>query len=205
MNRLHIRTFIIFLFLTASTKLVTAQQPDSAVAVKKAQKWVKGRAWAPNLNIRADKSVNCVEFKRQYESNSAMWDKVFAFLGDSKLSTLAPGKYPVDGDKAYATITLGTPKNLEDVKWESHRKYIDLQYVIAGKVKLGVCPLSAAQVTEAYNEKTDAAHYTADGKYHVAAPGTFFLFFPGDVHRPDIKVKGYDTLKKMVIKIHYQQ
>jgi YhcH/YjgK/YiaL family protein len=194
---------LFILILTGS--LLFAQQANEAAAIKKAGKWVKSRVWAPNLKIKLDKSVNSVDFEKQYERNKAMWDKVFIFLGDDKLSSLAPGRYPVDGNNAYATITLGPPKNLEDAKWESHRKYIDLQYVIMGKVQLGVCPLPSAQVTEPYNEKKDAAHYNAEGKYYTATPKNFFLFFPEDVHRPDIKVKGFDTLKKLVIKIRYQQ
>ena len=55
------------------------------------------------------------------------------------------------------------------------------------------------------NEAKDAANYTAKGKYYAATPQNFFLFFPDDVHRPDIRVKGYDTLKKLVIKIRHKQ
>jgi len=198
------RLSIIFIFIL-SANFAFAQHPDSTNTVKKARKWVKSGVWAPDLKIEPDKSVNSAEFKRQYEGNKAMWDKVFSFLNDSKLSTLAAGRYPIDGENAYATIAIGAPKNLEDVKWESHRKYIDLHYVILGKVQLGVCPLPLAQVTEPYDEKKDAAHYNANGKYYVATPQKFFLFFPYDVHRPDIKVKGFDTLKKLVIKIRYHQ
>ncbi|WP_295674853.1 YhcH/YjgK/YiaL family protein [uncultured Mucilaginibacter sp.] len=196
-------SLLFILMITGS--LLFAQQPDAATAVKKASKWVKSRVWAPELKIKPDKSVNSIEFKKQYESNKPLWDKVFSFLSDSKLSTLAPGRYPVDGDNAYATISAGPPKNIDDVKWEAHQKYIDLHYVINGKVKLGVCPLSLAQLTEPYDDKKDAAHYNAEGKYYTATPQNFFLFFPTDVHRPDIKVKGFDTLKKLVIKIRYQQ
>src|SRR5665213_2909046 len=184
---MNIKKLIFLSILIVSGNLVIAQQSDSTALVKKANKWFKSRVWAPDLKIKLDKSVNRVDFERQYESNKEMWDKVFRFLGDSQLSNLAPGRYPVDGDNAYATITLGAPKNLEDAKWESHRKYIDLQYVIMGKVKLGVCPLPLAKVTEPYNEKKDAAHYDAGGKYYTATPQNFFLFFPEDVHRPDIK------------------
>lgn len=205
MNISNSKKLSITFILMIAVSLLFARQPDSAATIKKAKKWVKSRVWAPDLKIKLDKSVNAVDFKRQYESNKEMWDKVFRFLGDGKLSTLAPGRYPVDGDNAYATITLGAPKNLDDSKWESHRKYIDLQYVIMGKVKLGVCPLPLAQVTEPYNEKKDAAHYNADGKYYTATPKNFFLFFPENVHRPDIKLKGFDTLKKLVIKIRYHQ
>ena len=192
----------LFLLFTIS---VAQAQTDSAATVKKAGKWVKSRIWANRLQIKADPSINNIEFMRQYQGNKELWDKAFTFLGDPKLLTLAPGKYPIDGDNAYATITLGAPKNIEDVKWESHRKYIDLQYVIKGKIKIGKAPAATAKVTEPYTEARDAANYTTDGRYLIATPKEFFLFFPQDAHRPDIKVDGYDTLKKLVIKIRYKE
>lgn len=199
-----IKKLSLLLILIVAGEVAFGQNADSAAAVKKADKWVKSHVWAKNLKLKLFNDVNSVEFKRQYEANKPMWNKVFKFLGDSKLPSLAAGKYPIDSN-AYATITDGAPKNIENVKWESHRKYIDLQYVIAGKVKIGVSPVTSATVTEPYNESKDAAHYTAEGKYYVAQPGEFFLFFPQDAHRPDIKIDGYDTLKKLVIKIRYTE
>ncbi|HEY9003740.1 MAG TPA: YhcH/YjgK/YiaL family protein [Mucilaginibacter sp.] len=173
---------------------------------KNANKWVKSKTWADGLKINIYPEVDAVEFKKQYETNKATWDKVFKFLGDSsKLATLAPGKYPIDGKNAYASITYAPSKTFEASKWESHRKYIDLQYVINGEEKIGVVPLSKATVTEPYNEAKDVAHYSSDGTYYIATPKEFFLFFPADVHRPNIKVDGYDQVKKLVIKIAYTQ
>jgi YhcH/YjgK/YiaL family protein len=192
----------LLIILIITGKIAGAQTPDS---IKVADKWVKSKVWAKDLKIKADPSINSVEFKKQYEGNKELWDKVFKFLGDPKLATLAPGKYIIDGDNAYATIAEGAPKNMDDVKWESHRKYIDLQYVIAGKVKIGVSPVSAATVTVPYDETKDVANYTAEGKFYIATPEIFFLFFPQNAHRPDIKVDGYDTMKKLVIKIKYKQ
>jgi YhcH/YjgK/YiaL family protein len=193
---------LLFLFSVAIT---ANAQTDSVAKVKAAHKWVKRREWAKDLKIKPDPSINSVEFMRQYEGNKALWDKVFVFLGDSKLATMAPGKYPIDGDNAYAMISNSPPKKLENVKWESHRKYIDLQYVISGKVKLGKAPVSKATVTEPYSESREAANYTVEGKYLTATPKEFFLFFPQDAHRPDIKIDGADSLKKLVIKIRYKE
>ena len=52
------------------------------------------------------------------------------------------------------------------------------------------------------NAAKDVANYSATGTVHTAEPGTFFLFFPNDVHKPNMKVDGYDVVKKLVIKIH---
>lgn len=195
-------TALLFLLSAAIT---ANAQTDSAAKAKAANKWIKSHQWAKNLKIKPDASINSVEFMKQYESDKALWDKAFAFLGDRNLSTMAPGKYPIDGDNAYAIISAGPPKKLEDVKWESHRKYIDLQYVISGKVKIGVAAVAKATVTEPYSESRDAANYNVDGKYLTATPKEFFLFFPQDAHRPDIKVDGADSLKKLVIKIRYKE
>jgi YhcH/YjgK/YiaL family protein len=193
---------LLFLFFAVIT---VHAQTDSAAKVKAANKWVKSREWAKSLKIKPDPSINRVEFMRQYESNKELWDKAFAFLSDSKLATMAPGKYPIDGDNAYAMISISPPKKLEDVKWESHKKYIDLHYVVAGKVKLGMASIATAKVTEPYSEARDAANYAVDGKYLTATPKEFFLFFPQDAHRPDIKIDGADSLKKLVIKIRYKE
>ena len=196
---------IITLLLLYSTAITVHAQTDSASQSKAANKWVKNREWAKDLKIKPDPAINSGEFRKQYESDKALWDKAFAFLGNSKLSTMAPGKYPIDGDNAFAIISTGPPKKLEDVKWESHRKYIDLQYVIAGKIKIGMAPVAKATITEPYSDSRDAANYNVDGRYLIATPKEFFLFFPQDAHRTDIKVEGSDSLKKLVIKIRYKE
>ncbi|MBS1524262.1 MAG: YhcH/YjgK/YiaL family protein [Bacteroidetes bacterium] len=171
-----------------------------------AAQWVKSNVWANGLKIRIYPEVNAMEFKKQYEANKTVWQKALKFLADSaKLATLAPGQYPIDGKNAYATITYAPSKTFEASKWESHQKYIDLQYVITGEEKIGVTPVSGATVTEPYNEKKDVAHYSTEGTYYLATPKEFFLFFPADAHRPNIKVDGYDDVKKLVIKIRYVQ
>jgi biofilm protein TabA len=77
--------------------------------------------------------------------------------------------------------------------------------VIKGEEKIGVAPIGSATVIKPYDAAKDIANYTVEGKYYTASPDEFFLFFPGDAHRPNIKVTGYDTvkIKKLVIKIRY--
>lgn len=194
----------VFQLLLAAISLITMENTVSAQQkneVITAQKWLKSKEWNSQIKLDVHSSVNPVEFYKQYHANPALWDKVFQFLKNQNLDTLAAGKYPIDGDNAYASITEAPSKELDKAGWESHRKYIDLQYVIKGKEQIGVVPLSKATVTKPYDETKDGANYTAEGTYYTAQPGTFFLFFPEDVHRPNIKVAGYDTVKKLVIKV----
>ena len=143
------------------------------------------------------------EFARQYHSNKAYWDKAFAYLKNTDLNKIAKGKYPIDRENVFASVTADSSKDFDKTNWESHRKYIDIQYVINGKEIIGLYPVSKATVTREYDEKRDAANYSAGGKLYPAKPGTFFIFFPSDAHRPNITPGGNKVVKKIVIKVKY--
>jgi len=202
MNRYLQGNVIVAIFLLLINSSVARSQNHSEQwTPKTAKKWVKSKEWSNGLNLKVNSSVDEVEFAKQYHANKAYWDKAFIFMRDGKLDSIAPGKYAIDGDNVYAIITNGPEKDFDKSAWESHRRYIDLHYVIKGKEKMGVWPIAESTVTNPYDETKDAANYTAKGKFYVGTPSEFFLFFPSDVHRPNIKVPGYDTVKKLVIKI----
>ncbi len=190
-----------FLLLFAFSGVAISSLAQDSWTKTTAADWVNKGEWKNGLKLTLDTSANKKVFAEQYHRNRAAWDKAFAFLRDSDLTNLKPGKYVIDGTNVYATITEAPSKEFEASAWESHRKYIDLQYVIKGQETIGVAPVSKATITKPYNETGDSANYNVQGQYYVAMPGTFFLFFPSDVHRPNIKVAGYDVVKKIVIKI----
>lgn len=169
--------------------------------VQTAKKWFQQGEWQKGLAIKADPSIDKVAFATQYHKNKKAWDEAFDFLRSHNLDTMAAGKYSIDDENVFATITIGPNKPFDKTNWESHRNYVDLQYVISGKEKIGVAQVSTATVTNPYDASKDIANYSTEGKYHIATPATFFLFFPTDAHRPGIKVEGNDLVKKLVIKI----
>lgn len=182
-----------------------AQKTNNVTFTKKsADQWVKAGTWANGLKLKSHKSVNSIEFAQQYSKNKMAWDKAFEFLKNTDLDTIKPGKYVLDGENVFVSVTEEPTKELGNAKWESHHKYIDLQYVIKGEEKMGIAPVSAAKPIAEFDDKKDVGFYMSlakSEKYYVAKPGTFFLFFPADAHRPSIKVKGCDTDKKLVVKI----
>lgn len=168
---------------------------------KEAEAWFEKKQWLNGLKLKPSKSIDVQEFYNQYQANKEYWDKAFAFLKEHDLKKLAAGKYPIDGDLVFATVTEDPTKDFDKTNWESHRKYIDLQYVIQGEENIAVCDISNAIVTNEYSEKKDATNYNAEGKRYSATPRTFFIFFNNDVHRPGITPGGNKTDKKLVIKI----
>jgi len=175
---------------------VNAQQLPSE---KKIEQWVKKKEWANGLTLNLHPSVNKDSFYVAYHRNTNLWHAAFAFLKNVNLEELKPGKYPIIGEQVFASVTEAPSHNKEDVKWESHKNYVDLQYIIKGKELIGVADTSKAVITKPYS--VDVINYNAEGKYYTGEQGEFFLFFPNNAHRPTIKIDGYDIVKKIVIKI----
>ena len=195
------KLLLLTLLLSSGSAAFSQNMDQNTWTTQSAAKWLRKNEWKNGITLKVHSSLNKVTFAEQYHKNKAEWDKTFAFLRDSNLATLKPGRYAIDGDNVYAIITEAPSKEFDQSAWESHKKYIDLQYVIKGKEKIGLVQLAEATVTKPYDEAKDYANYSAAGKYYIAVPDTFFLFFPEDVHRPNIKVEGYDVVKKLVIKI----
>jgi biofilm protein TabA len=201
MKKSLISIVVVFVFSSLLINLYAQSTGGKTPTAKEAKKWFKKRTWLNGASLSPHKSINQQEFARQYQLNKTYWDKAFAFLKEQNLQTIAKGKYPIDGDNVYASVTEDPSKDFDKTNWESHRKYIDLQCIITGEEKMGVWPVQQATVTKEYDDKKDVANYTAEGKFYVGKPGTFFIFFPSDAHRPNITPGGNKVVKKIVIKV----
>jgi YhcH/YjgK/YiaL family protein len=73
--------------------------------------------------------------------------------------------------------------------------------VISGEENMAKAPVASVTVSKPYDEGTDLANYTGEGKIYTVPAGTFILFFPTDAHRPNITPGGNKIVKKIVIKI----
>ena len=182
-----------------SIKYVVVDPKQLTNANTQVAQWVNKKEWAGGLRLDLHSSVNKDSLQVNYHRNKKLWDAAFAFLKNQNLEEIKPGKYPILGDQVFASVTESPTNNKDSVKWESHKNYVDLQYVIKGKEIMGVADTSKATITKPYT--VDAINYQAEGTYYTSEPGQFFLFFPNDAHRSTIHVDGYDVVKKIVIKI----
>ncbi|MBS1660377.1 MAG: YhcH/YjgK/YiaL family protein [Bacteroidetes bacterium] len=213
------RRIIILFFIACAFGLPSASaQTDTAWTQEKAARWFMSMDWFKegkkkydafgreledeSTNFQPGSPVNMIEFARQYHANPSRWQKAFDYLKHTDFSTVEPGRHAIDGDDVYAVITLGPPKVMDDTTtWESHRNYEDIHYVIDGKERLGIIPLSEAKVVNKYDPAHDLAGYSATGKYYVATPGLFFIITTEEAHRPGIREEGCDKVKKLFIKV----
>lgn len=164
--------------------------------------WFKEKPWFKNVKLVPSESINLDELKKSYAANPAYYEKAFEYYKNTDLLKLAPGKYPIDGDNVFATISEYDTQDPADRKWENHKKYIDIQIILSGKEKMGKAPYAEATPDVPYNETKDIEFRKAsNGKNYLAEPGTFFMFFPSESHMPNQNADGVAKVKKVVFKI----
>jgi biofilm protein TabA len=197
------RVFLITsLFFSFGLGQLSAQSTTNDWSEKKARKWFKKKEWLNETSIKPHSSIDKVQFAKQYHLNQAVWDKAFAYLKNTDLKALTNGRHVIDGTNVYAIVTEAPTKDYDKTAFESHQKYIDLQYVISGEEAMAKTNVTSVTVSKPYDEKADIAFYTGEGKIHNVPAGTFMLFFPADAHRPNITPGGNKVVKKIVIKIN---
>ena len=128
----------------------------------------------------------------------------FRFLERPDLAQLALGKHVID-PKAYAMIDKSKSQPPEKVEFESHRKYIDVHYMISGQVTTGFAPAETLKVTTPYQASDDATSYAVPADYVKVKlyPGKFAVFFPGGGHMPNCHLDGPHDLHKVVVKVEH--
>ena len=71
---------------------------------------------------------------------------------------LRQGRYELDGDRVFALVSQLQLTPAAEALRESHRQYLDVQYVARGTKRMGRASLrSDVRVAQAYDARTDAA------------------------------------------------
>lgn len=167
------------------------------------EEWYNNYEWLNGLKLTPHESINQKEFSKQYHKNATWWNEAFKFLKMHDLDQLAPGSYVIDSNNVVAVVSEISPKDKDSTNWETHRKFNDLQYIIKGKAMMGIAYIKdpGVKVKVPYSSEDNETFSVDRGDYYEAGPGTFFIFSPQEIHRPAFKVEGYDTIKKIVIKV----
>ena len=140
---------------------------------------------------------------RRYTTLSPRFAAAFEFL--EQLPADQPlGRHELDGDNCFALVQTYATKPIAEAKFESHRKYIDIQFIQAGCETLLWSPLAVlTKIIEPYDAIRDIAFYAPPPQVtpiHLCA-GEFTIFFPADGHAPGLEYSGPTEVRKVVIKI----
>lgn len=112
------------------------------------------------------------------------------------------GNY-VLSSKVKAFVSEYDTKEGNNNGYETHKKYIDIQYVLNGIEIINYLPLDKLTVRIPYNSDNDIAFYTSSLQPNelMIGDGFFTILFPQDGHMPQLCVDKPQRVKKIVLKI----
>lgn len=129
------------------------------------------------------------------------WNTAFKYL-----ATLTPdtkdGKYEIKGNDIYAIVSSYETKPRH--KFETHREYIDIQYLLKGEEIIEYSPFKELIIENIYDDEKDIEFYKATNNIETPIkmqPGIFVALFPTEAHMPGVTLDTPKNVKKVVIKI----
>ena len=140
-------------------------------------------------------------------------DAALEFLTRTALDALPLGKRDIDGDRLYALVQEYDATDPTTRKFESHRKYIDVQLVCRGLEIIYWTPASRLRRAGAYSAESDAVLYDDRVVDTPVTPlgleaGSFAIFFPEDAHVPGCRWTGMSgseaKVRKIVVKVRVE-
>ncbi len=147
--------------------------------------------------------LDTLENYQLYSSINEKIAKGFDFLLHADLEAIPSGKHDIEGDTIFALVQEYQTKPLAECKLESHKKYIDIQYVIRGEEFMGVTTQNNQTILEQDLEK-DYTFYEGNTSLVRVSKGMFTIFFPDDLHQPCVQTEFVSEVKKVVIKVLIQ-
>ncbi|MCM8711690.1 YhcH/YjgK/YiaL family protein [Clostridium sp. SYSU_GA19001] len=129
--------------------------------------------------------------------------RAFKFLKETDLQSLEIGRYSIEGDDIFALVQAYNTRKEEECRFESHQRYMDIQFIIEGVEKMSCIHVDRLVLTENDLIKGDKAFYKADcvGSELIVHKGDFVIFYPEDGHKACIAVDEPCFVKKVVLKV----
>lgn len=147
---------------------------------------------------------NIHQRNKEESSLPAIIQKAIEYLRKTDFSKMEDQKHLLDGEKMFLVLSSYETKPADQRKAECHRIYIDVQYLISGREKIGFGSEGRNnQILEEYSPQIDAAFYKIvdDEKWLELHNGDYAVFFPKDIHRPGCSSGESCSVRKAVVKI----
>ena len=141
-----------------------------------------------------------LEHSDLYAPLHPLFARAFAFLRETDLAALPLGRQEIDSKDLFAIAAREPGRSRAQAPLEAHRKYIDIQVVLAGTDEMGWKPLSRCTSPDVpYDAAADIEFFASPPDAWVAVEaGAFAVFFPEDAHAPLV---GKGEIHKVVVKV----
>jgi len=125
------------------------------------------------------------------------------YLKENDFTTMKVGVYEIQGKDIYAQVFDAQTEPLEKKRPEVHEKYVDVQFIVCGKERLGFTPdMGKYEVDERIDDRDLIFYKKVESEGFIeATPGCYCIFFPSDVHRPGVMSEKSMIVRKVVVKV----
>ncbi|HRC88524.1 MAG TPA: YhcH/YjgK/YiaL family protein, partial [Bacteroidales bacterium] len=130
--------------------------------------------------------TDTIKNRNLYAAISPRIKAALDYLADTDFSGVEPGRYEIDGQNLYVMVQQYDTIPKEQAKWECHRNYIDIQFIVEGVEQIGFSNVENMKILVEYDPVKDIEILTGDGDYVTLDRGSFGIFFPQDAHQPKV-------------------
>jgi len=132
--------------------------------------------------------LDVIDNAHRYLALSKGFAEALEFLMRPALKELPVGRHEIDGDHVYAVVARDPGRRKGEALLETHEKYIDIQFILAGTDDMGWKPrMLCKQPAGEYDRQTDLQFFADEPDAWLSVgPGAFAIFFPEDAHMPMI-------------------
>lgn len=125
------------------------------------------------------------------------------YLSGKDFTRMEPGTYPVMGKDIYAILMDIVTAPAKEKRAESHMDYLDVQFVVSGRERLGFVPMYGNEAVVDCNVESDIYFYgdITNENFVEAVSGCYSIFFPNDIHRPGCMAGESENVRKVVVKV----
>ena len=143
-----------------------------------------------------------IENIENYKGSSVF--KALEFLKNTDFADVPPGRYELSGGSYYMVQEYMTDpdKNIA----EAHKEYIDIQFMLNGRERVGYAPISAEKKEVEAKPGNDVWFYECETEFLTLAPGCFAVLYPCDLHMPGTAVsENTEPCRKVVVKVKVKE
>ncbi|MFM7213864.1 MAG: YhcH/YjgK/YiaL family protein [Verrucomicrobiota bacterium] len=130
-----------------------------------------------------------------------VWNQVFQWLHRLPADA-AVGHHELRGEQIYVSIQEYCTLARHEARFESHVRYVDLQYTLSGLEGIDWAPRGSLRPDGPF--ANDVQFWLPPSEPVTTlcqSPGRFAIFFPSDAHRPKVRLGPHDPVRKLVVKI----
>ena len=127
---------------------------------------------------------------------------VYNYIKKKKFLSIPDGKYQINND-IYVNIESYVTQPRCKRKFEAHRKYIDIQYVIEGEEVISIISTELLGMSNGYDDCKDIEFFCKNniGDNYYLSSNDFLIIYPGQAHMPCISINEDKKVRKAVFKI----